>query len=96
MGIGMNAIGNYSPHSIANTGKQTKVKQTAGKKPQVNASQSSGNAAVSQKESLQQEEKDFFAKLYPQNKTEVADYHFYERSGKLSGVKLGSLIDRRG
>ncbi len=95
MGIGMNAIGNYSPNTITNAGKQTKVRQTAAEKPEVNASQANSKTAQA-KENLLPEEKDFFAKLYPQNKTEVADYHFYERSGKLSGVKLGSLIDRRG
>ena len=96
MGIGMNAIGNYSPNNIANTSRQAKVKQTAAGGAEVNASQSSGKIQQAKQDSLLPEEKDFFAKLYPQNKAEVADYHFYERSGKLSGVKLGSLIDRRG
>ncbi len=42
------------------------------------------------------EEKDFFTKLYPENKTEILDYHFYKSSGKMSGVSLGSLFDKRG
>ena len=92
----MNAIGNYSPHGILNTGKQAKVKQPAAQKPDSKTPAAIAKAQQAKQGSLQQEEKDFFAKLYPQNKAEVADYHFYERSGKLSGVKLGSLIDRRG
>jgi hypothetical protein len=42
------------------------------------------------------DEKDFFVKLYPENKTEIMDYHFYGREGKMSGVSLGSLFDKRG
>jgi hypothetical protein len=42
------------------------------------------------------DEKDFFVKLYPANKTEIMDYHFYGREGKMSGVSLGSLFDKRG
>jgi len=42
------------------------------------------------------EEKEFFTKLYPENKTEILDYHFYKSSGKMSGVSLGSIFDKRG
>jgi len=89
MGIGMNTIGNYSPHNISNTNRQPNVKQAAAK--EVNKKD-----LVSYQEPILAEEKDFFTKLYPQNTTEITDYHFYQRNGKLSGVKLGSLIDRRG
>ncbi len=41
------------------------------------------------------EEKEFFKNLYPEQKTEIADYHFYQRSGKMSGVSIGSLFDRK-
>ncbi len=41
------------------------------------------------------EEKNFFANLYPDKKQEIVDYHFYERSGKMNGVSLGSVLDRR-
>jgi len=42
------------------------------------------------------EEKRFFANMYPDNKTEIMDYHFYQRNGKMAGVSVGSLFDRRG
>lgn len=42
------------------------------------------------------EEKAFFSSLYPGNKETIMDYHFYQRSGKLSGVSVGSIFDRRG
>jgi hypothetical protein len=41
-------------------------------------------------------EKKFFAKLYPENKNEIMEYHFYRKNGKVSGVSKGTLIDQRG
>lgn len=46
-------------------------------------------------ETVTKEEKDFFVSLYPNQKQEISDYHFYQRSGKMSGVSVGSLLDRR-
>ena len=42
------------------------------------------------------DEKNFFVKLFPENKTEIIDYHFYGREGKMSGVSVGSQFDKRG
>lgn len=42
------------------------------------------------------EEKKYFANMYPENKAEIMDYHYYQRNGKMSGVSVGSLFDRRG
>jgi len=42
------------------------------------------------------DEQNFFVKLYPENKTEIMDYHFYGREGKMSGVSIGSQFDKRG
>lgn len=42
------------------------------------------------------DEKSFFVKLFPENKTEIMDYHFYGRGGKMSGVSIGSQFDKRG
>lgn len=41
------------------------------------------------------EEREFFKNLYPEQKADIADYHFYQRSGKMSGVTIGSLFDRK-
>ncbi|KAF0151636.1 MAG: hypothetical protein FD143_1769 [Ignavibacteria bacterium] len=42
------------------------------------------------------EEKKFFANLYPAHKEEVLGYQIYNAKGKVSGVHVGSLFDRRG
>lgn len=51
---------------------------------------------ISTTEKINQEEKTFFAKMYPEKQTEIMDYHFYQKSGKMSGVSVGSNLDRRG
>jgi len=45
---------------------------------------------------ISSEEKNFFAKLYPSQKEEILGYQFYDSKGKVSGVHVGSLFDRRG
>lgn len=45
---------------------------------------------------LSKDEKKFFAEIYPKNRSEIIDYHFYSNTGKMSGVSIGSNIDRRG
>ena len=47
-------------------------------------------------ENISSEEINFFAKLYPTQKDEVLGYQFYNSKGKISGVHVGSLFDRRG
>jgi len=47
-------------------------------------------------EELNEREKDFFINRYPQKKDEIVDYHFYQKSGKMSGVKIGHLFDKKG
>jgi hypothetical protein len=42
------------------------------------------------------EEKKFFTNLYPENKDQIINYHFYNKEGDKNGVSLGSLFDRRG
>lgn len=42
------------------------------------------------------DEKKFFAKLYPDNKEDVMNYHFYHKNGKMQGVTLGTIFDKRG
>ena len=45
---------------------------------------------------ISNEEKKFFTKLYPEEKDQVDNYHFYNKEGDKNGVSLGSLFDRRG
>lgn len=42
------------------------------------------------------EEKKFFANMYPARQNEIMDYEFYNSKGRVAGVTVGSLIDRRG
>jgi len=81
MKIGTNSIGNYSPK--VQTTAQTNNVET---KPKVS----------SEKNIINKQEKRFFADLYPQNKKEIMNYHYYKKTGNMSGVSVGSLLDRRG
>lgn len=42
------------------------------------------------------DEKKFFSELYPNKKEEVMNYQFYNAKGKVSGLHVGSLFDKRG
>jgi len=81
MKINTNMVGNYNPYSI------NKVKPA-------NVANQVKN--VEQVKNISSEEKDFFAKLYPDSKSEIVDYHFYKRNGGMDGVSVGTLFDRRG
>lgn len=89
MKISTNMIGNYGPNIARNINSTAKPKETVPKFEMQ-------NVASKKSEGLTSEEKNFFADLYPDKKNEIIDYHFYNRSGELSGVKIGSIIDRRG
>jgi len=89
MRIDMNPVGNYSQINFRKVNNQSKPTETI-------AQENTKSTGQSKQAALTPEEKTFFANMYPANKTDVIDYHFYEKSGKLSGVKIGSLIDRRG
>ncbi len=47
-------------------------------------------------EELSEDEKSYFMNKYPEKEDEISDYHFYQKSGKMSGVNIGQNIDRRG
>jgi hypothetical protein len=85
MKISTNQIGNYSPALIQKNN------------PPVQKQESAQTEAPKQDSSvLSSKEKQFFAKMYPDKQNEIMDYHFYQRSGKMSGVSIGTIIDRRG
>jgi hypothetical protein len=83
MKIESNVIGNYGPAVNKNLISNS-------------LPQGSLTDNVKKDAKLSVDEKKFFAGLYPENVKEVMDYHFYEKSGKLSGVTLGSMFDRKG
>ncbi len=89
MKITTNVIGNYSPQILHNAVKQSKQNDISGKSETKPVRQA-------KKDNLTADEKNFFMGLYPANKSEITDYHFYKKTGEMSGVKIGSLFDKRG
>ncbi len=91
MAIGINTIGNYNPYvartvNPSSVQPSTKLQQVV---DEVKINKEAANNAMTIKE------KEFFSQLYPNDKL-VMDYHFYRKSGEMSGVSVGSLLDRRG
>lgn len=80
MKVSTNSIGNYKP---VITQKSNNIQNIQAKK-----------AAEALKVSI--EEKKFFTKLYPEEKDQIDNYHFYNKDGDKNGVSLGSLFDKRG
>ena len=86
MKISTNAIGNYVPQiNKAAITYQPEVKETK-----------DSTSISNEQQSITSDERNFFLQMYPSNSQEISNYHFYEKSGKMSGVKLGSIFDRRG
>jgi len=85
MKISTNTIGNYTPAYVQKNNSAAAKQET----------QQSGSSQQGQSV-LSSNEKQFFAAMYPDKKSEIMDYHFYEKTGKMSGVSLGTIIDRRG
>ena len=81
MAVSMNSIGNYSAYGL-NNAKTNKTN--------VN------NNAAAKSESINPDEKKFFAEMYPAKQNEIMEYYYYERSGKMNGISVGTNIDRRG
>jgi len=81
MRISTNSVGNYKP-VIAQRNNQIKKTEEAQK--------------IKLDAKISNDEKKFFQKLYPQQKEEINNYHFYNKSGRKNGVSLGSLFDKRG
>jgi hypothetical protein len=92
MTISINSIGNYNPYT-SRVGETTAARKTAQVKPvesEVKINKMAKQNAISTRE------KEFFAQLYPENSAAIMDYHYYQRTGTMSGVAVGSLLDRRG
>ncbi len=76
-----------STNSIGNY-HPTYMKAAASNK--ANAAQKVNNEIISP------EEKKYFAQLYPARQDEIMGYQLYNSKGKVSGVHVGSLFDKRG
>jgi hypothetical protein len=81
MAVSMNSIGNYSAYGLNNA----KTNRT-----NVN------NNAAAKSENINPDEKKFFAEMYPAKQNEIMEYYYYERSGKMNGISVGTNLDRRG
>ena len=51
---------------------------------------------VQEQTTINKKEKAFFSQMYPQNKDQIMNHHFYMKDGNMSGVMVGSLFDRKG
>jgi hypothetical protein len=80
MAVSMNSIGNYTAYGL-NNAKNNKTNI---------------KNATAQSENINPDEKKFFAKMYPAKQNEIMKYNYYERSGKMNGISVGTNIDRRG
>jgi len=80
MKINFTTTGNYNPY-LNQVKRSADVQSTNSENPKVKMSK---------------EEKDFFVGLFPENKQEIMNHHSYTRTGNLSGVGVGNLLDRRG
>ncbi len=92
MKIVNNNAGNYSPlrnRTIDNSLNQ--LNKTTSSSQKIDKAQSTNKPDL-----ITAKEKNFFVNKYPNKKDEIMDYHFYKRNGKMAGVKIGSLIDKRG
>ncbi|MEW6701275.1 MAG: hypothetical protein AB1298_01015 [Bacteroidota bacterium] len=86
MKVSTNSIGNYNATYLKTPAVRTDAASVNTKTP----------GEITNKENISAEEKKFFANLYPAQKEEVFSYQFYNSKGKISGVHVGSLFDRRG
>ncbi len=96
MKVNTDITGNYSPKSInqkrGSDHQERKIKNSADEE----------KFGIPDKEKIKtgknisEEEKKFFAEMYPLNKNEILDYHYYQKTGKPSGIALGSLFDKKG
>jgi hypothetical protein len=85
MRVTTNSIGNYFPQLTR------KVANVAPKENVQKATQTESTQQL-----LSRKEKEMFVKMYPQQKSEIMEYHYYQKNGVMSGVSVGSLLDRRG
>lgn len=81
MTVSMNSVGNYTSYGL-NSAKTSK--------PNVK------NDAVLKNDNINTDEKKFFAEMYPAKNSEIMEYYYYEKSGRMNGISVGTNLDRRG
>lgn len=96
MRITSNQIGNYGPGYSREIQQNLQARNTAGTQRTEAAARMQHAELAEAQSSITSEEKNFFINMYPDNKNEITDYHFYQKNGRMSGVTVGSLFDRRG
>lgn len=80
MNISTNSVGNYKPVNNISTKNLTNAQN---KKNEIT-------------NDITKEEKNYFTKLYPNEKNTINDYQFYNKDGDKKTVLVGSLFDKRG
>ncbi len=51
---------------------------------------------MSKNDNINTDEKKFFAEMYPAKNSEIMEYYYYEKSGRMNGISVGTNLDRRG
>ncbi len=88
MQVNMNSIGNYFTQQTRSISKVARsVRSESVQKSEI---------MKATKQPISTKEKEMFAKMYPKQKSEIMEYHYYQKNGVMSGVAVGSLVDRRG
>lgn len=100
MRITSNQIGNYGPgyaRELQQPKQSLQLRQTGSvqRSETLQRPQEVRQMQPAVNEKISSDEKNFFASMYPESRREI-DMHFYMKSGRMSGVSVGTLIDRRG
>ncbi len=90
MRVNTNTVGNYFPQRTRNISNVTRTDNIK-KSIEINKIETK-----STEQAISVKEKELFAKMYPKQKEEIMEYHYYNKNGAMSGVTVGSLLDRRG
>jgi hypothetical protein len=95
MKVNTDIAGNYSPNSInQKRGSDQQERKIKNRDEEIFGFPD--KEKIKTGKNISEEEKNFFAEMYPLNKDEILDYHYYQKTGKPSGVVLGSLFDKKG
>lgn len=94
MKIENNGLGNYNLSYLRDVQQQSKTSVQSDKTE--NNEEIKKDIQPKKEGAITKDEKGFFLKLYPESAKDIIAYHFYEKGGKMSGVSVGSLFDKRG
>jgi hypothetical protein len=96
MKVNTDIAGNYSPQSIRQKPESVQQERKIKNSRDEEKFGAPDKEKIKTGKNISEEEKNFFAEMYPLNKNEIMEYHYYQKTGKPSGISLGSLFDKKG